>query len=174
MSVPAARTPRSYVKRKRYLNESIELIKKTLECLASLRREPPNPADISAQATARALEIEATCWTTFNRPANDEYNRAMMAKTRQVCMALIETAIGTGPAAAHLQSLLAQMRPAPPPPRRMPFAPIAQSFPLATQPPDLPGNYEAFPTFTNEDIGRDPGIGPIAMYEPPGFFKFDI
>jgi hypothetical protein len=106
----AARAPhRNYVKRKRYLNESIDLIKKTLECLASVRRENPNPAEISQQALSRALEIEATCWTTLPRPANEDYNRVMMAKTREVCVALITNAIGPAPAATYLQVLLTAM-----------------------------------------------------------------
>jgi hypothetical protein len=162
MSVPLLVPHRNYVKRKRHLNESVDLIKRTLECLASVRGEPMNSAEISRQALARALEIEAACWNSLRRPANEEYNRVMMAKTREVCMALITNAIAPRPDANFVRSVLAGVRP----PNRVTLPPVPEKTGFQGEQPD-----DLFPQFAT--IDKDGGMPP---YEPgsAALFKFDI
>jgi hypothetical protein len=87
----------------------MELIKQALEPPYSMRGIVPDPPAIHQQAFCRAKEIEASCWSSARCFQNDAYCQIMMAKTRQVCTALLMKF--PGPAAAGRRP---QMPPAPP------------------------------------------------------------
>jgi hypothetical protein len=87
----------------------MELIKQTLEIPYSVRGIVPDPTVIHQQAFCRAKEIEASCWSSARRFQNDDYYQIIMAKTRQVCSALLVKF--PGPATIGRRP---QMPPAPP------------------------------------------------------------
>jgi hypothetical protein len=151
MTNPLAPPRRNYVRRKQFLNESVDLLKKTLECLASSRGELPNPSEISQQALARALEIEAACWTRLARPTNEDYHRMITDKTKDVCRALISKAIGAATQPHCHQRLLTGLAPVPRlPPRPGISIPITG---VATERPDFSSRDSLFPMFS--DANRD-------------------
>jgi hypothetical protein len=140
--------------------------------------------EITKQAEARAKEIEAACWTHLHRPGNEAYNMVMMAKTRQVCFALIRNVIGSDVISSSLQLLLNGPPPvhpvsrwdAPVPRPRAPMFPGTVERPeISSEAGDLPSHYDAFPTFAN-DMPRDSGPGTMQMFDSPQqpFFKFDM
>jgi hypothetical protein len=169
---------RNYVKRKRYLNESVDLVKKTLECLASLRHEVPNPGEISRQAVDRAKEIEAACWTSLRRPSNEDYNKEMMGKTRQVCLALIRDAVGPGSLAPYLHLLATRpQRSAGPPQVNIPIPnPRVPAFSPPVGRPEVPQDLSSHYDPLSLDLSRDSGLGNLQMFDSgqAPFFKFEM
>ena len=81
---------RNYIRRKRCLNESIQIIEKTLNCLANLRKDNIIKKDeISKLAKAHANEVEAACWAPRLRMSDDDYQNRMSTKTKELCLVLI-------------------------------------------------------------------------------------
>jgi hypothetical protein len=84
---------RSYIHRKRYLNDSVHQIKAVLDFIRLVRREPASPEDSHRQALAHAQSIEAVCWRPHSRLPADVYQRMMSAKTQEVCRTILRTSL---------------------------------------------------------------------------------
>jgi hypothetical protein len=123
---------RSYIPRKKYLNDSIVQIKSTLEFIRLTRKDSGSAEQSHKAAVAHAQSIEAVCWSPHSRLSADGYQRIMAAKTQELCWTLLRTAI-TSLDLAQLQRLGPQLlEPVVAPPRVIPH-PI---LPMAPVPRD--------------------------------------
>jgi hypothetical protein len=148
--VPVPPRRRNYVKRKRYLNESVSLIKKTLEYIATATQSPINPDKITLEATTRAKQVEAACWDSVHRLPDDHYSRLLLAKTRECCFALISLNLGQAALVSFLQFFAFE--------KWVSQLQISVS-PRATREEEPPE--PSFPQFPSLELGRDSG-GPEA------------
>ena len=90
IDLPEERPNRNYIRRKRCLNESIQIIEKTLNCLANLRKDNLiKKEEISKLAKAHANEVEAACWAPRLKMSDDDYQNRMSTKTKELCLVLI-------------------------------------------------------------------------------------
>jgi hypothetical protein len=129
-----ATSKRSYIHRKKYLNESITQIKSTLEFIHLARNDSASPEESHKAALAHAQSIEAVCWSPHSHLTAEDYQRIMAAKTQELCWTLIRTAI-LSLDREQLQRLGPRLlEPAAAPPRAIPL-PV---FSVAPGPPDEP------------------------------------
>lgn len=87
------KSKRNYIRRKKYLNDTINQIKATLEFLMLAKGETPNRNELTKLATAHAQAIEAACWSPHSRLTAEDYQTLMSAKTRELCIALTKKAV---------------------------------------------------------------------------------
>jgi hypothetical protein len=84
---------RNYIRRKKYLDESVSQIRTTLEFIGTASREPPDLSELSKLALRYAEGIDAACWSPRPRPTAEVYQQLISAKTAELCRALIAQAI---------------------------------------------------------------------------------
>ena len=84
---------RNYIRRKKYLNDSVTQICSTLRIIRSALHEDTPDAEIQKSALHHAQAIEAACWSPHSRLTEDEYQMIMCAKTRELCLALAKQKI---------------------------------------------------------------------------------
>ncbi|EAY14160.1 hypothetical protein TVAG_372930 [Trichomonas vaginalis G3] len=86
---------RNYIRRKRCLNESINIIEKTLLCLSSIRKDKIDKSELTKFAKAHANEVEAACWTPRMKMSDEDYQNLMTTKTKELCLVLIKKLMPT-------------------------------------------------------------------------------
>ena len=86
---------RNYIRRKRCLNESIDIIEKTLQIIYQFRKENVDKNEISKRARAHANEVEAACWAPRMKMSDDDYQSLMETKTKELCLVLVKKLIPT-------------------------------------------------------------------------------
>jgi hypothetical protein len=124
----SAAAKRSYIPRKKYLNESIVQIKSTLEFIRLTRKDSGSPEQSHRAAVGPAQSIEAVCWSPHSRLSAEGYQRIMAAKTQELCWTLLRGAI-TSLDLAQFQRLGPRLlEPVVVPPRAIPH-PILPSVP---------------------------------------------
>lgn len=84
---------RNYIRRKKYLNDCVAQIKTTLEFIHLAHGEPGNQAESQKLAVAHAQAIEAACWSPHSRLSAEGYQKLMMAKTQELCRAIIKKSL---------------------------------------------------------------------------------
>jgi hypothetical protein len=87
-----ASNKRNYIRRKKYLMESVNQIKATLEFIRIARGDLPSE-DIQKQALAHAQAVEAVCWSPRARLSAETYQRLMASKTQEFCRAILKRAV---------------------------------------------------------------------------------
>ena len=92
MSVDS-RNKRNYIRRKKYLNESVEQIKSTLDFIAFARNEKVSEEQVRKLALLHAESIEAACWSPHTRLSSDNYQTLMSTKTRELCRVILKKAL---------------------------------------------------------------------------------
>ena len=148
IDLPEERPNRNYIRRKRCLNESIQIIEKTLNCLANLRKDNLiKKEEISKLAKAHANEVEAACWAPRLKMSDDDYQNRMSTKTKELCLVLINKFI-------PIQNFARQKMPMPQ--RVPPKLPTVQQTPPTQQ--NLPPKSEAKPV---------PPIPAVSFKPPP-------
>jgi hypothetical protein len=80
---------RSYLKRKRHLNDTIEQISCILRQISRVTGILISESTIVAQATAMARSIEAACYVSENKTSEDRYRYMLQLKTSKLCRSLI-------------------------------------------------------------------------------------
>jgi hypothetical protein len=94
--------PRSYLKRKRYLNVSAETIARTLRCIAHEKGILGTEFQILERATVMARSVDAACFVAANKSSEARYRMMIENKTRELCQGLIlQSMLGGPPRAAH-------------------------------------------------------------------------
>ena len=83
-------TRRSYICRKKYMNNSSERIKKTLEFIKSKGKLKLSEQELQKEAEKHARSIEATCWSPHMHLSSYDYQHITDAKTRELCQALLQ------------------------------------------------------------------------------------
>jgi hypothetical protein len=84
------RPKRNYIRRKKSLNDSMTLIRSTLNLIHTKLGKPESSENIDHRAHRHATEIEAFCRSHQTRLFTDDiYQSYMVAKTRELCLALI-------------------------------------------------------------------------------------
>jgi hypothetical protein len=84
---------RNYIRRKKYLDETTNQIKTTLEFIAIVGGETPNSSEIQKAALLHAQGIEAACWSPRPRPTAEAYQQLISVKTAELCRVLTKQAI---------------------------------------------------------------------------------
>ena len=79
---------RNYIRRKKYLNESSDKIKATLDRISCSTQESINENQNKRLATEYAQTIEAACWFPHSTLSSDSYRSLMQSKTKELCQAL--------------------------------------------------------------------------------------
>jgi len=79
---------RNYIRRKKYLNDSVTQICNTLRIIRDALHEGTADLEIQKRALNHAQAIEAACWSPHSRITEEDYKCIMMAKTRELCFAL--------------------------------------------------------------------------------------
>lgn len=79
---------RTYIRRKKALNESIKLIQNTLSKISMLSSNKISEREILSNAASFANSIEAQCWSPRLQMTDDEYRQVIMNKTEQICTTL--------------------------------------------------------------------------------------
>lgn len=80
---------RNYIRRKRCLTESVNLIETTLHFILTTRGEEIDISSLKKQASQHAHEVEAACWAPRTKMTDDEYNQLTLTKTKALCLLLI-------------------------------------------------------------------------------------
>jgi hypothetical protein len=80
---------RSYIHRKKYLNDTVNHIKSVLEFIHLSRQDPGTPEDSHRQALAHAQSIEAVCWSPHSHLSAETYQKIMAAKTHELCQTIL-------------------------------------------------------------------------------------
>jgi hypothetical protein len=76
---------RSYIHRKKYLNDCVNHIKGVLEFIRLGRQDPGTAEDSHRQAVVHAQSIEAVCWSPHSHLSAESYQKIMVAKTHELC-----------------------------------------------------------------------------------------
>jgi hypothetical protein len=79
---------RSYIHRKKYLNDCVAHIKSVLEFIRLSRGDPGTPEDSHRQAVVHAQSIEAVCWSPHLHLSSENYQKIMAAKTHELCQTI--------------------------------------------------------------------------------------
>jgi hypothetical protein len=79
---------RSYLKRKRYLNGTIEEIARTLRQIAHANGFATCESEMLRDATAMAHSVEAACYVSANKSSEDRYRLMLTRKTFELCQTL--------------------------------------------------------------------------------------
>lgn len=163
------RPKRNYVLRKRFFNQSMAMLKDTIERLERSVGAKSDEITIQKMAESRAMEIEASCWDAKKRLKSDEYGRLVMAKTKQVCLALINKTLSAWPVFPELKAILAQLtRPQiirPEPPQRVkPIPSFVQVEVKVDQEPEAKEDLaHIFPQLSSLNMEND--LSEIPMFE---------
>jgi hypothetical protein len=161
-------TKRSYIHRKKYLNESVAQIKVVLEFIRLARKDPGSPESSHKVALEHAQSIEAVCWSPHSRLTADVYQRIMAAKTQELCRMLLRNALPTIDLAqlSRIDPRLAE-DPAPPP-LPVPVFPTAANSLEGGWPGDFPAlETEGFDSELRDmHAGLSPFEGSGADHEP--------
>lgn len=84
---------RNYIRRKKFLNESMSEIKATLEFIRFARGEKVGTGDSQREAMLHAQAIEAVCWSPHSRLSSDSYQKLMAAKTHELCGTILKKSL---------------------------------------------------------------------------------
>ena len=79
---------RNYIKRKKFLNDNIERIKKTLIFVKMMTNIPINDQEIDKKALLHAQSIEAACWSPHQKLTAKEYEEISAFKANELCHAI--------------------------------------------------------------------------------------
>ena len=79
---------RNYIRRKKYMNDSYEKIRKTLDFINLAAKLKLSEQEISKKAMTHAQAIEAACWSPHLRLTASEYEDLTAIKTTELCRAL--------------------------------------------------------------------------------------
>jgi hypothetical protein len=80
---------RSYIKRKRVLNDSTEAITRTLRFINQREGFRETECDVVQGATALAHAVEAACFVSVNKSSEERYRLTVALKTAQLCQSLL-------------------------------------------------------------------------------------
>lgn len=89
MNLNAPKSHKSYIRRKRCLHESSRIIQNTMRAITSSLGRPMSDAELLEFSTAKAREIEASCWSPRLKLSDKEYQKKTEEKTQQLCEILI-------------------------------------------------------------------------------------
>lgn len=81
---------RNYVRKRRYLQNSINQIKEAIDFLHSAKGEPVDEDHSLRQATIFAQRIEAVCWSSHSPITPDGYQQSMETKTNELIFTLLQ------------------------------------------------------------------------------------
>jgi len=81
-------TKRNYIRRKKYLNDTYEKIKRALEFINLKGQLGMKEQEIQKQAMSHAQTIEAACWSPHLKLSAKEYEDIASMKTTELCQAL--------------------------------------------------------------------------------------
>ena len=80
---------RTYIRRKRCLNEIISTIKNTLIYISNQNGQEPDLHELETLAQQHSSDIEAACWFPKQHLTETEYQNLLMGKAQLLCQALI-------------------------------------------------------------------------------------
>lgn len=92
MDLSQPKVHKSYVRRKRCLNENAKNIQNALKHAATIKGEPINERDLQNKASEYAEYIKATCWSPKQNLTDDNYMQLTFAKTNELCNSIIKKA----------------------------------------------------------------------------------
>ena len=84
---------RTYIRRKRCLNEIFSAIKNTLAYISSQNGQDISVSEMNDIAKKHSHAIEAACWFPKQHITESEYQSLLMGKTKLLCQALISSNI---------------------------------------------------------------------------------
>ena len=84
---------RNYIRRKKYLNDSANQIKATLEFIQAAKGESFVDQNIQKLAYIHAQAIEAVCWSPHSKLSAEGYQKLMTAKTHELCRMFIKKSV---------------------------------------------------------------------------------
>ncbi|EAX97018.1 hypothetical protein TVAG_315200 [Trichomonas vaginalis G3] len=111
---------RNYIRRKKYLNDSYETIKHTLELIRLAGKLDLSDSELQKMAMKHAQAIEAACWSPHLRLTAKEYEDITVHKTKDLCYALTQKYIPPIVAQTLKQQLPRQPMPPQPAPQEQP------------------------------------------------------
>jgi hypothetical protein len=82
-------TKRNYIRRKKCLTDSTALVKFTLTFIHDTLRTNVSSDKLEGLAKQHASAIEAVCWDPRTHLTDNTYQKLMISKTRELCIALI-------------------------------------------------------------------------------------
>lgn len=165
-SFPPDDSPRrNYIRRKKCLNESINIIEKTLLCLSSIRKDKIDKSELTKLAKAHANEVEAACWTPRMKMSDDDYQNLMNSKTKELCLVLIKKLM---PAIDTTQKKSEISSPASSPQENKFVVPIiGQTQMLNKQNQQKPPQKQTIPLIQPQRPASAPMIDPLADFAIP-------
>jgi hypothetical protein len=84
---------RSYIHRKKYLNDCVNHIKGVLEFIRVSRGDAGSPEELCRQALVHAQSIEAVCWSPHSHLSAEGHQKIMAAKTHELCQTILPRAV---------------------------------------------------------------------------------
>lgn len=81
---------RTYIRRKKCLNEIVSTIKSTLKYISDHNRKEIGPLQIDQLALQHSTAIEAACWFPKQHMTEKEYSNLLMGKAKLLCQALMK------------------------------------------------------------------------------------
>jgi hypothetical protein len=97
---------RNYIRRKKCLNDSFSLVRTTLNFINTTLGVDESSDGLDRRARDHASAIEAVCWDPRTSKLTDDiYQKLMVSKTRELCLALISQNLSPGSAVQILQEL---------------------------------------------------------------------
>ena len=82
---------RTYIRRKRCLNEIVTQIKSTLVYISTQNGQAPDIKEVEQIALKHSNDIEAACWFPKQHLTEKEYQNLLMGKAQLLCQALISS-----------------------------------------------------------------------------------
>jgi hypothetical protein len=147
-----AGSKRSYIHRKKYLNDCVTHIKGVLEFIRLVRRDPGGPEDSQRQALVHAQSVEALCWSPHSHLSADSYQKIMAAKTQELCQIILLKSFNF-PQFCRLAAIFPECNRPPRPVLPMPIIPQRPA-PDAARDDDFPSPFEEinieFPTLESQ------------------------
>ena len=134
---------RTYIRRKKALNESIKLIQNTLLKISLLSQQKMSDREVLSQAASFANSIEAQCWSPRLQMSDEEYRNIIMNKTEQICTTLWMKFHSKGSPESQYRSGPSVMQPPP-------FPPVQQNTFSIPQPISL--NLPQFPAPIQQNL----------------------
>lgn len=171
---------RNYVRRKKYLNDSYETIKQTLEFIRIAGKLELTDEEIHKQAIEHAQAIEAACWNPHLRLTAKEYEDITSHKTKDLCYALTQKYIPTLVAQTLKQQIPRQPILNPPSDAPEIKSPQVLLSPKVEMPPKPLNPSPSFPIPVSINRPQTPHAFPIPMVPrsapsaPPPLFNDDF
>ena len=147
---------RNYIRKKKFLNDSISQICNTLKLIKTSLNQNISDVEIQKEALIHAQAIEATCWSPHLRHTEESYQYIMATKTNELCIAIAQQRIPPSllkPLNNFNKKILPEIKS-----NSLPIQNSIFFTDISTPPPQLPSsslvfdNNNSFTNFSDDDL----------------------